>query len=165
MANLLLQLSSEFPVGSIINAVGPPDSNWHLCDGSILAKSSYPTYVNNCDNLHPMRWSDFSFINTGSNPSLYMRQAISNIGNYVVMVGTNNLVNYSDDGGLTWSTTTLNSTNPHYSIANNGSTFVVVEGSAAYAEYSTDYGASWTRVSCSGSTTWKNVLWNGVPFL
>ena len=165
MANLLLeQGSAELPIGSIISAAGPPDSNWHLCDGSILEKSNYPSYVANCEDLHPGRWSHFEGYDIG-NPNAYIRYGISNINDYVVIVGVNNLVNYSDDGGLTWSTSTLNSANTHYTVANDGSTFVAAEYSAAYMEYSTDYGASWTRVACAGSTAWKWVVWNGTYFI
>ena len=164
MSNLYNASVNSIGIGQVIQASGPPNSCWLPCAGQVLLKADYPEYVSKCSDLHPLRWSFFRGIPI-SNPSSYSPYAISNIGDYVVIVGANNLVHYSADGGLTWNTSTLNSTNAHYDITNNGSRFVVSEYGAAYAEYSDDYGATWTRVSCPGATSWRYVAWNGTYFL
>lgn len=157
-------MKNFFRVGQIIDAFGPPDASWLLCNGAILVQADYPAYVRECGDLHPFRWSCFSFKDI-DNSSQYTRRAIISIGDYVVIVGDNNLVNYSSDGGDSWDTSTLNSTNVHYDLATDGTIIVATEYSAEYAEYSDDYGESWTRVSCPGSTSWRFIAYNGTYFL
>lgn len=168
MADLLNVQSNEFPIGFMVDAVGPPDSNWLKCDGSVLLQSNYPDYVNAADvDLHPKIWgqNSWEFIPVDNSNTSYIR-AISNIGDYIVVVGVGNWVWTSNDGGETWSTNTnLPASGTWYCLANNGSRFLAVQYNSNVAAYSDNYGATWTQVNLPVSATWQYITWNGTAFL
>lgn len=168
MADLLNIQSNEFPIGSIIDCVGPPNDNWLKCDGSVLLQSSYPDYVNLPDiDLHPTIWGSGSweFVSVDSANTNY-NYAISNIGNYIVVIGSGNRVWTSNDGGSTWSTNTnLPASGTWYCLANNGSRFVAVQYNSNVAAYSDNYGATWTSVTLPSTKTWMFITYDGSGFL
>lgn len=164
MANRLEIIGSTIPVGTIITAVGPPDSTWKLCDGSVLVQATYPEYVAVANDLHPYRWTSWKKY-TLTNPSGYDRKAISNMGDLVVVVGVNNLVNRSADGGETWgSNNNLPTASGTWVIENNGTRFVALQQGSTIGAYSTD-GTTWTQTTAgSSSATWR-IFYNGTYFL
>jgi len=168
MADLLNVQSNEFPIGFMLDAVGPPNSNWLKCDGSILSQSNYPDYVAAPDvELHPKIWgtNSWEYITVDANNTNYIR-AISNIGDYIVIIGAGNWVWHSDDGGETWSTNTnLPSSGTWYCLANNGSRFVAVQFASSIAAYSDNYGATWTQVNLPTSANWRWMTYDGSAFL
>jgi hypothetical protein len=49
-----VQSGERYPIGSIIEAYAPPNNNWLLCNGQILAQADYPTLYGLMENPHPI---------------------------------------------------------------------------------------------------------------
>jgi hypothetical protein len=154
MANLLEVQGSVIPIGTIIQAVGPPDSTWLKCNGSILAKSSYPGYVANAGDLHPLMWKNWKFIDVDQSVTGTAKYAISRMGDTIVCVGIGSTVWISTDGGATWSTNTGLSAGTHYCLANNGTYFVTARYGSTEAYYSSD-GATWNSATLPATRNWR----------
>ena len=78
----------------------------------------------------------------------------------------------STDGGNSWGTTTLPSSDEWSCIAYGGSTsgvWVVLAGTVAApsnsAAYSTDDGSSWTAITLPASSAWSKVIWGRDRFV
>ena len=155
MANLLEVQGTVIPIGTIIQAVGPPDSSWVKCDGSILLKADYQGYVINCEDLHPLMWKNWYFVDVDQSTTGTTKYAISRMNsNIIACVGAGNTVWVSDDGGVTWSTNTGLTANTHYVLTNNNTVFVTADYNTSTAYHSTD-GITWTSASLPFSGLWR----------
>ena len=154
MADLLNVGGSVIPIGTIIKSVGPPDSTWKRCDGSILDKSSYPAYVSEADDLHPAMWKNWQAIDVDQSVTGTYKYCIDRIGDVITVLGTGTTVWISGDGGETWNTYTSGPSETNYNIANNGSIFVTLGYNSAYAYWSSN-GSAWNQVSLPVSDTWR----------
>jgi hypothetical protein len=154
MADLLnISVQSAIPVGTIIKAVGPPDSTWKRCNGEVLLQSSYPAYVASAYELHPRKWMQWEFVDIDQSINETYKYRISIMGNTIVVVGGGSKVWYSTDSGSNWSTNSPLGTGSHYVILNNGTNFVTVQSSSTTLYYSSD-GSTWNTATLPISNTW-----------
>lgn len=167
MADLLnTSVQPVIPVGTIIEACGPPDSTWLACDGSILAQSSYPAYVNT-DNveLHPRKWHTWDYVDVAQGVTTEStKNALSVMGSTIVVVGSGARTWYSTDSGANWTAHSPSvGTGTHYFIVNNGTNFVrAVSGTTAY--YSSD-GSTWTSATLPNTGNWYYAIYALGKFL
>lgn len=163
MADLYAVVGSSIPIGTIIQSVGPPDSTWLMCDGSVLAQASYPGYVAVAEDLHPLMWKDWDFVDVDQSTVGTTKYAIDNIGNVITVVGSGTTSWYSSDGGASWNTATNLVSGTYYFLTNNGSIFVTARYSSNAAYYSSD-GNTWTSATLPVSTTWRYGSYAGGNF-
>jgi hypothetical protein len=155
MSDLLNVIGSSIPVGTIINAVGPPDSTWKKCDGSILNQVDYPAYVNVADDLHPRMWADWTIKDANQGGTMYSKYDASCMGTTAVIVGVNTQIYRSTDSGQSWSVITPSiGTGSHYAVENDGTRFVVTLYNTANCYYSTD-GNTWNSATLPATKYWR----------
>jgi len=160
--------SQGFQVGQIIEAAGPPDSNWQVCDGSILEQASYSAYCRKVPSLllHPNSWNDFEIL--GKPTFILSSGAFSKMGDIVVaMPYADQDVYYSTDGGATWQETITNplpSAGNWAVIANDGTNFITLRNGSTAGAYSSD-GINWTGFTMPVSANWSFLGWNGTRFV
>ena len=139
-----IQSSDRYPIGSIIEAYAPPNDDWLLCNGQILAQIDYLNLFNMMADPHPIfeQWEsrDTGMEYTGIQQVVY--------GNSL-WVGCcyDGYMVYSSDGD-TWTQVSLATYGDDFTgIAYDGTTFVSVpDYSTPITRYvtSTD-GTSWTE--------------------
>lgn len=164
MANLIEVMGPSIPIGSIIQCTGAPDSSWLKCDGSILDQADYPVYINQCEDLHPMIWKEWSFVDVDQSTTGVQKNAIDRIGDLIVCVGNDSTVWVSTDAGATWSTNTGLGSGAYRVLANNGSIFVTALYNGSTAYYSSD-GSTWTSATLPLSRYWEYLSYANGTFV
>jgi hypothetical protein len=159
--------SVEHPIGAIVNAQGSPGAGWVLCDGSNYLKSSYPEYVNNCVDLHPLRFQKYERLTFTNTPSVRIKSVAIN-GNTIVMVGGTTRYHWrSTDGGDNWTeySTNLPSSQDWRIVRYANSQFVAVGYNSTVVAYSSD-GITWSSASAlSSSGLWEHLIWDGTQWI
>jgi hypothetical protein len=162
---LLSSINSSLGVGTIIDAAGPPDPKWLICDGSVLEQSNYSRYVSKISDIHPQCWSSVEVVTP---PAIALsRTGIAKKGSTIVVLPYNdNDVFYSTDSGSNWQTASnvLPSTGLWSRITANGTYFVALRDSSNAGAYSSD-GINWTGFTMPATASWEYLLWNGTVFI
>ena len=159
----LIHTGIKLPIGSIVEAVGPPSANWLCADGQLLNLVDYPQYVANCNNLHPKRYEDIKYMNERSE----VPYSCARKNNIIVVVGKGTEVLYTIDGGQNWTVNNPlggDSSSYYYSVACDGTTFVTCRYNSNAAYTSTD-GINWTLRTMSQSGYWRDLIWTGNYFM
>jgi hypothetical protein len=158
----LIHTNVELEIGSVVEAVGPPSSNWLCADGQILDQANYPQYVASCQDLHPKSYEGIKYMDERTE----VPHACERKGDIIVVVGKGDECLYTIDGGDNW---TVN--NPfgssgdfYYGIACDGTTFVTCKYNSNVAYTSTD-GINWTSRTMNQSAYWVSVIWTGNYFM
>jgi len=98
----------------------------------------------------------FPFMTNNSSQSV---DAITYGGGRFVATGSNGYVYSSGDGGVTWTRTTLPSTNRYYTLAYGDGTFLAVGYGSTSAAYSKDGGVSWTATTMPAPLSWYSAAY------
>jgi hypothetical protein len=162
---LLSVSKSGIEIGTIIDAAGPANSDWLICDGSVFEQDLYSKYVRKVSTLHPQCWSHVELITP---PSFNLsHEAIAKKGStIVIMPESDNDVFYSTDNGANWQTSSnaLPASGNWSLVTSNGSIFVSLLYGTNNGAYSSD-GISWTGFTMPTTLSCMYLLWNGTIFI
>ena len=160
-----IQTSERYPIGSVVEAFAPPNQDWMLCDGQILAQADYPKLYNLMDRPHPI-FQHWELIHSGmiTQTEIY---ALVNTGTIIVGLGYGGYVAYSTDGE-SWIDSQLSTFTYYFQgLAYDGTTFVgMPTNSSPQVDFitSTD-GQNWTeRSTLSPSLEAKDICHDGTYF-
>ena len=156
-----IQSSEVFPIGAIVDAYAPPNENWHLLDGSVLAQADYPILYSLMDNPHPLRFSKWQVQQAFAVDDYEGPFCVAYNGtNYVAL--TSYRAFYSTDAENWTETTAVHSAYP-YNVIWNGSIFLALIRNTNMAVTSSD-GVTWTARTLNVSGNWYDVCWDGTYF-
>ena len=168
MTLLAPRVEEIYSIGTVIETNYPPNNNWLLCQGQVLAQANYPVLYALMDNPDPLLYSDWSFCDDydsgGDYPYAERVQWNQSVGSPIwIACGWDQFFSRSTDG-ITWTVGTMPSSGDWYGPAWNGSVFCSVRYGSNIGATSAD-GTSWTSRSLPYSYNWINIVWDGTNFI
>ena len=160
-----IQVSERYPIGSVVEAFAPPNDDWMLCDGQILAQADYSKLYSLMDRPHPI-FQHWELIHSGMTTQTEI-YALVNTGTIIVGLGYGGRVAYSTNG-YSWIDSQLPTFTYYFQgLAYDGTTFVgMPTNSSPQVDFitSTD-GQNWTeRSTLSPSLEAKDICYDGTYF-
>ncbi len=159
--------AAEHAVGTILQGNRTPGDGWVKCDGASYLKASYPSYVTNCVDLHPLRFQKKERIFFTNTPNAQIKSVAIN-GDVIVMVGGTTQYHWrSTDGGDNWTeySTNLPSSQDWRVVRYANSQFVAAAYGTTVVAYSSD-GITWSSASAlSASGNWEYLEWDGTQWI
>lgn len=159
-----VQVSELYPIGSVIEANGPPNENWLLCDGQLLAQASYSDLFNMMDRPHSI-FQQWKLVHGGVKVEIF--DVAYDGSNYVGCCYGSKMV-YSSNGE-SWTPVTLTTASRNYkSIVYNstiGLFISIPDSTTAYTLYVTSPdGVVWTERALPASVKGRVVASDGTYF-
>jgi hypothetical protein len=159
-----VQVSELYPIGSVIEANGPPNENWLLCDGQLLAQADYSDLFNMMDRPHPI-FNQWKSIYSGVDEEIY---DVAYDGTYYVGSCYGSRMVYSSNGE-SWTSVALTTASRHYeSIVYNATIGLFISvpySNTSYTLYVTSPdGVNWTERALPATIRGREVASDGTYF-
>jgi hypothetical protein len=136
------------PSTNVSGGIASGGRAWTIADGGLSVNSDW---INSANLPSNTRWLDITY---GSHNSRFVTFALNS-----------NLVAYSDNNGISWTSSTLPLNSNWISIDSGGGSYVITTNTLSNsAAYSTN-GSSWTMTAMPSSARWYGVKHGGDRFI
>jgi len=159
-----VQSSEQYPIGSVIEAYAPPNDNWLLCNGQILAQADYSELYNMMERPHPIfeQWKQMY-----PGVAVLIADVAYDGSNYVGSCYGSKMA-YSSNGESWTSVTLTTASRNYYRIVYNATIGLFISvpySNTSYNLYVTSPdGINWTERSLPATIRGRDVASDGTYF-